>query len=124
MPVLIYDGDCGFCRWCVDLGHRHLPVMPRVSAWQRLDLAEYGLTRDEVTTSVQLVGPRGLRASGARAVAVLLLVQPALWWKVAGTAMLVPPLSWLAAAGYHLVARYRHHLRVPGAPACAVPRDR
>jgi predicted DCC family thiol-disulfide oxidoreductase YuxK len=117
--MLVYDGDCGFCRRCVDFGHAYLPVMPRVSPWQDLDLADHGLTLDEVTRSVQLIGPNGLRASGARAVAVLLAVQPRLGWRALGKIMLVPPVSWAAEAVYQLIARNRH--RLPGGKgACAV----
>ncbi|MEV7967202.1 DUF393 domain-containing protein [Sphaerisporangium sp. NPDC088356] len=119
--VLVYDGDCGFCQRCVDFGRRYLPVMPRVSRWQDLDLADHGLTLDEVTRSVQLLGPNGLRASGARAVALLLAVQPVAWWRVAGQIMLVPPVSWAAEAVYRVVARNRH--RLPGSTGtCAVDR--
>ncbi|GAA3825754.1 hypothetical protein GCM10022226_53150 [Sphaerisporangium flaviroseum] len=110
--TLVYDGDCGFCRRCVDFGHDHLPVMPKVSRWQDLDLEAHGLTLDEVTTSIQLMGPNGLRASGARAVAVMLAVQPGLWWRTAGRVMLVPPVSSAAEAVYRLIARNRH--RLPG----------
>ncbi|WP_248960954.1 thiol-disulfide oxidoreductase DCC family protein [Sphaerisporangium perillae] len=117
--MLVYDGDCGFCRRCVEFGRRHLPLMPRVSAWQELDLADHGLTLDEVTRSVQLLGPHGLRASGARAVAVLLALQPRPWWRAAGLVMMAPPVSWAAEAVYRLIARYRH--RLPGGTgACAI----
>jgi predicted DCC family thiol-disulfide oxidoreductase YuxK len=117
--TLVYDGDCGFCQRCVDFGHDHLSVMPKVSRWQDLDLEAHGLTLDEVTTSIQLMGPNGLRASGARAVAVMLAVQPGIWWRTAGRVMLVPPVSSLAEAVYRVIARNRH--RLPGSTgACSV----
>ncbi|GGL06880.1 hypothetical protein Sme01_67300 [Sphaerisporangium melleum] len=117
--MLVYDGDCGFCRRCVDFGREHLPYMPTVRAWQGLDLAEHGLTRKEVTSSVQLLGPHGLRASGARAIAVLLAVQPSAWWRAAGLVMMAPPVSWAAEGVYRLVSRYRH--RLPGGTdACSI----
>lgn len=119
--MLVYDGDCGFCQRCVDFGQRHLPAMPGVRRWQDLDLAEHDLTLDEVTRAIQLLGPRGLRASGARAVALLLAVQPVLGWRVLGRVMLLPPVSWVAEGVYHLVARNRH--RLPGGTvACAIDR--
>ncbi|WP_214415220.1 thiol-disulfide oxidoreductase DCC family protein [Sphaerisporangium fuscum] len=119
LPVLVYDGDCGFCQLCVDLGYRYLPTMPRVVAWQDLDLAAYGLTVEEVEESVQLVGPYGLRASGARAVAVLLAVQRRPTWHLLGRVMLTPPVSWAAEGVYRVISRNRH--RLPGASgACAV----
>ncbi|MEO3809814.1 DCC1-like thiol-disulfide oxidoreductase family protein [Sphaerisporangium sp. B11E5] len=110
--LLVYDGDCGFCRMCLDLARKHLPYMPRVSAWQGLDLTRHGLTIAQVNESVQLLGPDGLRAHGARAVGVLLAVQPSPLWRILGRITLTPPLSWGAEFLYRLVARYRH--RLPG----------
>jgi predicted DCC family thiol-disulfide oxidoreductase YuxK len=86
--------------------------MPPASRWQDLDLAEHGLTLEQVTESVQLLGPDGLRASGARAVAVLLATQPRIGWRVLGRLMLVPPVSWAAEVIYRIIARNRH--RLPG----------
>ncbi|MEV4327723.1 DCC1-like thiol-disulfide oxidoreductase family protein [Microbispora rosea] len=114
--LLVFDGDCAFCQACVNAGHRILPYMPAVRAWQGLDLDAAGLTRAEVETSVQLLGPDGLRAHGARAIALLLVLQPRAAWRVVGRVMLTPPVSWLAEAGYRLVSRYRHLL--PGSATC------
>jgi predicted DCC family thiol-disulfide oxidoreductase YuxK len=110
--LLVFDGDCGFCQLCVDAGRKALPYMPLVKAWQFLDLDAVGITREQAAAAVQLVGPNGLHASGARAVALILAVQPHLGWRTAGRAMLVPPISWLACAAYTVIARYRH--RLPG----------
>ncbi|MEW9530134.1 thiol-disulfide oxidoreductase DCC family protein [Microbispora sp. NPDC049125] len=111
--LLVFDGDCPFCQMCVNAGRRVLPYMPAVRAWQFLDLDAVGLTREEVATSVRLVGPRGLHAHGARAIALMLALQPHPWWRAAGRVMLTPPVSWLAEAAYRLVARYRHLIPVP-----------
>ncbi|WP_330185843.1 DUF393 domain-containing protein [Nocardia sp. NBC_01503] len=65
------------------------------------------------------MGDDSSRASGARAGALLLrrAAQP---WRAVGAIMLNPPISWLAAALYRLVAKNRH--RLPGGtPACAFP---
>ncbi|MBX6386355.1 MAG: DUF393 domain-containing protein [Microbispora sp.] len=120
--LLVFDGDCAFCQTCVDAGHQFLPYMPAVRAWQGLDLAAVGLTREEAETSVRLLGPDGLRAHGARAVALILALQPRMAWRAAGRVMLTPPVSWVAEAGYRLVSRYRHLL--PGAAVCGSPRSR
>ena len=40
-------------------------------------------------------------------------------WRVAGHLLLVPPISWVAALVYALVARYRHKLP-GGTVACRV----
>ncbi|GIH73402.1 hypothetical protein Mth01_56550 [Sphaerimonospora thailandensis] len=110
--LLLFDGECGFCQLCVNAGRRLLPYMPAVRAWQFVDLAGFGLTREQAAASVQLIGPDGLRAQGARAVALILALQPLTRWRTAGRLMLAPPLSWAADAGYRVVSRYRH--RLPG----------
>ncbi|MFC6087581.1 thiol-disulfide oxidoreductase DCC family protein [Sphaerisporangium aureirubrum] len=110
--LLVYDGDCGFCRMCLDMARKFLPYMPRVTAWQGLDLARHGLTLAQVNASVQLLGPDGLRAHGARAVALLLAVQPSLPLRVLGRVALTPPVSWAADVAYRVISRYRH--RLPG----------
>ncbi|MEZ0077465.1 thiol-disulfide oxidoreductase DCC family protein [Planotetraspora sp. GP83] len=112
--VLLFDGDCAFCQMCVNVGRKSLAYMPGVRAWQFADLGALGLTRGEAAASVQLVGPNGLHASGARAIAVMLSLQPHPAWRTAGRIMLTPPVSWVAETGYRLVSRYRHHL--PGTP--------
>ncbi|ADG89277.1 hypothetical protein TBS_36460 [Thermobispora bispora] len=111
--LLVFDGNCGFCQTCVNLGRRLLPYMPLVRAWQSIPLETIGLTREQAATSVQLVGPRGLHAQGARAIAVVLALQPTRGWRALGRTMLLPPVSWLAEAVYRVVARYR--TRLPGA---------
>ncbi|ETK31442.1 MULTISPECIES: thiol-disulfide oxidoreductase DCC family protein [Microbispora] len=111
--LLVFDGECAFCQMCVNAGRRLLPYMPVVRAWQFVDLGALGLTRDEASASVQLVGPRGLHAHGARAIGVMLALQPHPLWRPLGRVMLAPPVSWAAEGAYRLVSRYRHLL--PGA---------
>ncbi|MDP3208947.1 MAG: hypothetical protein Q8M65_07345, partial [Rhodoglobus sp.] len=43
-PLLIFDGDCAFCTSAVAWLERSLPVFPRTSPWQWLELDDYGLT--------------------------------------------------------------------------------
>lgn len=120
-PTLVFDGDCGFCtssvRW---LERRCRPAVAFVP-WQRLDLEANGLTRDEVTRAVQWLpaSPAAPVRSGAAAAARTLLRSR--WpWRAVGALMLVPPISWIAAAAYHLIAVNRY--RLPGGtPACAIP---
>lgn len=117
-PVLVYDGDCGFCTSSVGVARR-LPSDAAIVAWQHADLAGLGLTAQQANQSVQWVGTDGDVRSGHEAVAALLSRCGAPWsWL--GQAMLLPGLSWLAARTYHLVSANRH--RLPGGtPACALP---
>jgi len=118
-PVLLYDGDCSFCTLSVQWVERHLPVLPDLQPWQVADLTALGVTEAEATHSVQWVEPSGRVSSGAAAVAWLLVASGG-GWSVLGRLMLVPPVSWLAAGLYRLVATFRG--RLPGVtPSCALP---
>ncbi|MCB1055501.1 MAG: DUF393 domain-containing protein [Acidobacteria bacterium] len=122
--TLVFDGDCGFCtRTVLWLGERWArPV--RSVPWQSADLAALGLTEEQTRRAAWWVGaadetPRR-RGGGHRAVAYALgACRPP--WPVLGWILRAPPpLSWIFAAGYRLVARFRGYL--PGAtPACRLP---
>lgn len=99
-----------------------MPTGARVVAWQDVDLVALGLTRSAAVRAVQWVSPNGGISAGAAAVGRL-LVDAGWPWRVLGHLVLTPPLSWLAAVAYRLVAANRH--RFPGGtPACALPPDR
>ena len=118
-PLLIFDGDCGFCTTAVTWGTRLLPAMPDASPFQWTDLHRYGVTRVEATSRVWFVAD-GRRYGGAAAVAAILRRQPVAMLRLLGWFGTVPPWSWLAELGYRVVARYRH--RLPGGtPACKMP---
>ncbi len=109
MAILVYDGDCGFCRRCVRWGERRwLDVTPISSAVYResSDL----LSDDELAQSVWWIdGARRYR--GARAVArALAASRPP--WRYLGRVMMVAPVSSLLEPGYRLLVRFRH--RLPG----------
>lgn len=117
-PVLLYDGDCGFCTWSAGLLERIGPET-EIAAWQLTDLAALGVTEEQATEAVQWVGPDGTVRSGHEAIAAT-LNSAGLPWKLAGRVLLLPGISWLAAKTYRLVADNRY--RLPGStPACARP---
>ncbi|WP_261562164.1 thiol-disulfide oxidoreductase DCC family protein [Frankia tisae] len=118
-PLLVYDGDCAFCTRSVEAIRERIRPDVDFQPGQGLDLAAFGLTRQQVDRAVQWVGIDGSRAAGAQAVARMLSRAGRLW-RLAGRVMGVPPVSWLAAAVYRLIANNRQ--RMPGATAaCAVP---
>ncbi|MGW1680744.1 thiol-disulfide oxidoreductase DCC family protein [Saccharopolyspora sp. NPDC002376] len=117
-PVLIYDGDCGFCTRSVRLAER-LPVRMRVLAWQEADLAAYRTTPDRARHEVLWVAPSGRVFGGAAAVAEL-LKSCRTPWPVAGLALSAPVLRTLAEWAYRAIAANRY--RLPGdTPACRLP---
>ena len=116
-PVLVYDGDCGFCTTCVHLLERIGPDA-EIVPWQLTDLVALGITEEQAADAVQLVGVDGTVRSGHEAVATVLGSAGRIW-RVAGRALLLPGMSWVAARAYRLIAANRY--RLPGGtPACAV----
>jgi len=107
-PVLVYDGDCGFCRrW--------------VARWRKVtgDAVEYlpsdaaiarfpAVPAERYLESVQLIGGRGLVLSGAAAVFAALDSAGRTWplWCYRR----VPGFAVVAEAVYRLVARHRRHV--------------
>lgn len=117
--TLVYDGDCGFCTRSVRALEQLRLAQPRIVAYQHADLPALGLTPQQCEHEVQWVSADGRADGGAQAVARLLLAS-GLPWSAAGAVLRVPPLRWLAALAYRLVADNRH--RLPGGtPACALP---
>ncbi len=120
-PVLVFDGDCGFCTTSAGLVPRVVDRRGRfaVRPWQQLDLAALGLTAEQCTAAVQFVyGDLRVR-SGAPAVAAALRAGAPGWWP-AGMVLDLPGVRWVAARAYAWVAAHRYALP-GGTPACAMP---
>lgn len=120
VPILLYDGACGFCAGSVQFVLRH--ERTRVLRFAPLD----GAIAREVRTAwpdacaedtMMLLDGSGsrprLRSDAALGVAAL-MGGP---WRLAAIARVVP--RRLRDAVYDFVARHRH--RLAGAQACLVP---
>jgi predicted DCC family thiol-disulfide oxidoreductase YuxK len=119
VPLLIFDGDCGFCTSTVRFLTAHVRRHPATAPWQDLDLHSYGLTADQCRTAVQWVGVNGDLRSAERAVAST-LVYGRRGWRLLGWVIDAPGVRLLSGYAYRWVARNR--MRLPGATAaCAVP---
>jgi predicted DCC family thiol-disulfide oxidoreductase YuxK len=124
--IVVYDGDCGFCTWTATRGQRLLPAEVTIQPWQHTDLAALGLDQDSVRCAVQWVAPGHPPRAGHRAIASWLIAS-ALPWSIPGALLLIPPVSWIAAASYLVIARHRHQIPGPwrrGGMACAVTTGR
>jgi len=109
--LLIYDGDCGFCTTTANYARRLLPDDVAVEPWQSLDLELYDLTMADVLSAAYFVDQEGTKHRGHMAVGVALGRMP-VPFHPAGWLIRNPPVSWLAAVIYDLVARYR--FKLPG----------
>jgi predicted DCC family thiol-disulfide oxidoreductase YuxK len=117
-PILLFDGDCGFCTTSVRFIERHIPSEAQLLAYQFADLEALGTTADRASREVLWVEGDRVRG-GAQAVAALLIDAGGLW-RPLGMVMRVPPFRWIAAGVYHLITVNR--FRLPGGtPACALP---
>lgn len=116
-PVLLYDGDCGFCTKAAGWARRVAKPSVTIAASNTVDLTDLRLTADECEVALQFVAAQGDIHSGAAAVAALLESGKGAW-PILGRAMRLPGVRTLARATYRLVARNRH--RLPGATtSCA-----
>lgn len=120
-PLLVFDGDCGFCTSAVLWLERTLPAMPRSLPFQWAPLDELGLSTEEAAERVWLVttGASGQlqQHGGYLAISVILRHQPHRGWRFLGVLLDTPPFSFAAGIGYSLVARFRY-LLPGGTPAC------
>jgi predicted DCC family thiol-disulfide oxidoreductase YuxK len=115
-PVLVFDGDCGFCTTCAQFTEKRIRPDAEVVAWQFADLPSLGVTEEQATDAVQWVETEGKVLSGHEAIAAMLISSGPIWG-ILGRTLLLPGISWAAAHVYRLVGDNRH--RLPGGtPAC------
>ncbi len=124
-PVLLYDGDCGFCAESVQLVLRH----------DRSGTLRFARLQGDLGTAVRARHPelQGVDSMvwvepvpGRDQPRVLVRSDAALriarylggWWRLAGAARLLP--RRLRDGAYDLVARHRHRLLGDGR-SCLVP---
>ena len=119
-PLLIFDGDCGFCTSSANFIVNHSSLGVIAEPWQYLELSDYGITEAEASSKVQL-WLDGKIYAGHVAVAKLLQGEKNIFLKALGKLALVPVFSQLASFLYFLTAKYRHKLP-GGTPACKLPR--
>jgi predicted DCC family thiol-disulfide oxidoreductase YuxK len=121
-PILIFDGDCAFCTSSAQWLQRRLKSGVAVEPWQYVDLALYGTDSHRAQHEVLWVDYSGRLYGGAQAIAQS-LIDGGGGWGAAGQMMTVPPVRWVAAGVYRLVANNRD--RMPGGtPACAARPER
>jgi predicted DCC family thiol-disulfide oxidoreductase YuxK len=111
-PVLLYDGDCGFCTQLVARASARLDADVDYLAFQTAPLTTYGVSLAEARHSLLWVSVEGRIGHGSEA-AARLLVSSGGACALLGRLLLAPPFSFVAAGTYWLVARFRGHLPYP-----------
>jgi predicted DCC family thiol-disulfide oxidoreductase YuxK len=125
VPVLLYDGHCGFCRREVErLLRLARPAVAAQSFHEPGILDRYpGLSLEACLREIKLVHADGRVEGGAAAVAEVLRLSPG--WRWLGALLGAPGVRALADTGYRWVARNRYRLARGSCPdgTCAVHRD-
>lgn len=119
-PVLIFDGDCGFCTTTANWIKKNSKVALEIAPYQWTELGQYGLTTEEATARVQVVVGDKVFA-GHYCMSQLLLIQPNILLKLVGALMVLPGLDSISAKVYEWIAANRQKLP-GGTPACKLPK--
>lgn len=117
--MLIYDGQCAFCRHWVSWITTRLTRVPKLVPSALAPLEQLGLSDEDIRRYVWLVTPQSQRA-GAAAIAWLLQGQPQWGWRFVGHLIDTWPVSVIAELVYSLVSKSRRLL--PGSASCEVCR--
>ncbi len=106
LPLLAYDGDCGFCAYWVRYWQRLTGERVRYAPYQEIAADHPGVPEAEFARAIQLFDPDGKHYSGAGAAFRVLARAPG---RGAGLWLYrrLPGFAELAEAAYSLIARHR-----------------
>jgi predicted DCC family thiol-disulfide oxidoreductase YuxK len=114
--VLIYDGDCGFCKrslgWAINLG-----ITCEHQPWQSLDLADLGLTESDVLEAAWFLDHEGRLWRGHLGIARALRTSTHLPVRILGTVLGSRAISPAGRGTYRWIANHRYQLP-GGTPNC------
>ena len=117
-PYFVWDGDCGFCgKWAGWIEQSVRPGIPFVASQDLDDLADAGLTVEDVARASWWVPVNGRPRPGAGGFATALLAGEPRWARIVGTVLSLPVVRSIAALAYRGVAANRHRLPAPNRPA-------
>ena len=108
--LLIFDGECDFCRRWVRYMTSWFAKHPTPIAWQQADLGELGLTPEQCNAAVQFVSP-DLRISSGSDAAARVLIVAGLPFNIAGRIMLAPGVRNIAQWAYRWIANNRRRFK-------------
>ncbi|MEM7739056.1 MAG: DUF393 domain-containing protein [Deinococcota bacterium] len=108
--LVLYDGDCGFCQWSVNLAlkfDRHTRLEPRPLQTPGL-LEQHNISRQAAETALHVVTPSGQVVQAGYAIKAILHELPL--WRGAQVWWFIPGFGILANWVYARVAANRHKL--------------
>jgi predicted DCC family thiol-disulfide oxidoreductase YuxK len=106
MITVIYDGHCDFCKSCVEWAKTRAPI--RALPNQEINLADYGLNKEQVEKSVVVLSDKTYFGAAA-VVQVLITTQN---YRLARFITLLGPIGEI---GYRYVASHRNGILVKSA---------
>jgi len=104
-PLLVFDGDCSFCRIWVDYWKQRTGDKVDYAPYQEVGEA-FGVRSEEFAQAVKLIMPDGEVHSGAYAVFKLLDLVPTKRWLLR-LYLQMPLFAAISEAAYKLVSRHR-----------------
>ena len=105
-PLLIYDGDCSFCRACVDYGRRLTGEAVAYAPYQQVADQFPQIPRENFRTAAQFVDGTGKVSSGAEAVFRALSCAPGWRWPL-WLYTRFRPFAAISELVYRWIARHR-----------------
>jgi predicted DCC family thiol-disulfide oxidoreductase YuxK len=105
-PVLVFDGDCTFCRRWAERGRRLLAGRVDFQPWQAVARAYPEIPVADFQRGVQFIAPDGQVWNNAAAALHALAMRPRWGW-VLGAYDRVPGVAPLTEALYRFVANHR-----------------
>jgi len=106
-PVMLFDGDCGFCRFWVARWQHATRGCVEYEPFQERLLDFSSVPRSEFETAVQLICPDGRRFSGADAVFEALTYSRGPFHWISRLMQWLPGGLWLSRKFYKFIARNR-----------------
>jgi predicted DCC family thiol-disulfide oxidoreductase YuxK len=106
-PLVIFDGDCAFCRACIDYGKELTKDSVDYAPYQEVADQFPRIRREEFASAVKLVLPTGEVRSGAEAVFSALANVSGYGWMQWAHEYL-PGVALASEAGYGVVANHRN----------------
>ena len=108
-PILIYDGDCEFCLFWIDIWKKRTKDRIEYAPYQSVGNQFPQVSLDQFERSVQLVKPDGEITEGAKAVFEILAYNPSLVCLLR-TYQNFPLFAKVTEGIYYFVAKHRSTL--------------